>query len=933
MRRIYLIFYFLIFFAFSGLAQMHPTTGLKPGTKKNQILLTVDTLGAKRFVYQDIGFTISGDTLYFTDSLFVYLGSYNTPPPLQLWTETGANIYRNSSIGIGGNSPTAVLDIQSGKYTGNGTILIGGDLNLKTRTNLIRKIATIKSPHFDNSEEPVLGLSFDNFATQNIINIGGQLGTQSNTATEVRLWTTPQNNNTTSIERMNINNIGRIRFNAYGQQNFTGAISSVLSVNNNGELIEPTPAALTSWLNIQSGLWDTDNTNIWRLNNKVAVGLSSPISRLHVRGTKDNLTSINNFQMGFIIDDSTPMATGVGGGISFRSLRLSGNNNTYSTLAAIDSYKEGGNGDYKGSLRFFTANSSTGYPIEHMRLNSYGELGLGTTSPTELLHIKGAAPSIRLEDVNQTAPAGNFSIRSLNDKLTLFRGVYGVSAVSLLEAQSNKIVTYGLDVQSVSGGVFNGVTGVKLQPNARIGVGLDSPSHNLHFKGVNQTIRFEDTNQVAPSGEYLLKNNFDRLSFMRGVDGISANELLSISNSGVSAYDLKIENNSGGYLNGNIVAKLSQTGSSYINNGGKFGVGTASPSVKLEIDNPLLTSVGSISSYTVGISNSGVSRLTIGAGSTANYIQTWASKPLHINELGNNTVLNSNSGNVGIGTPAPTQKLDVNGRIRMRTGAAAGFVPVSDGSGVLTWTNPNTLFTNDGNGIYTGNGVLTANTVVTMGNNDLSYDMGGGRSFSLDGVLGTVTITNTGETRMVSTGTLSQIKFSNTSTASNAGNVGLLGDRMRVVNFEPGGTVELAVGGQTDLTIDSDGTVISNSDFKTEQKAIFEKAVIKNSLFDQGTISVDQDDYNPVQLNQRTTLAFNATGDFNLSGIMAQEEGFTLTLINYGNTGNITLVGNGAGSSSTNRFASLTNYVLGPRESVDIQYFLLNGGKWFIKGH
>lgn len=66
-------------------------------------------------------------------------------------------------------------------------------------------------------------------------------------------------------------------------------------------------------------------------------------------------------------------------------------------------------------------------------------------------------------------------------------------------------------------------------------------------------------------------------------------------------------------------------------------------------------------------------------------------------------------GNVGVGTSAPTQKLDVNGKIRMRTGAAAGYVPVSDASGNMTWTNPSSLSTsNDGDWTISGSNQYSA---------------------------------------------------------------------------------------------------------------------------------------------------------------------------------------------------------------------------------
>jgi len=69
------------------------------------------------------------------------------------------------------------------------------------------------------------------------------------------------------------------------------------------------------------------------------------------------------------------------------------------------------------------------------------------------------------------------------------------------------------------------------------------------------------------------------------------------------------------------------------------------------------------------------------------------------------------NGNVGIGDSIPTTKLDVNGQIRMRTGATNGYIIQGDANGVMSWINPSIYLDNtDAQNLSsskTGNNVTT----------------------------------------------------------------------------------------------------------------------------------------------------------------------------------------------------------------------------------
>ena len=100
---------------------------------------------------------------------------------------------------------------------------------------------------------------------------------------------------------------------------------------------------------------------------------------------------------------------------------------------------------------------------------------------------------------------------------------------------------------------------------------------------------------------------------------------------------------------------------------GNMGVGVTNPGTKLTLSGgDDAASTGILQLITAGGTN-----LKLGGNTTYSWIQSHATKPLYINQLGNNVVLNLGAGNVGIGTAGPTYKLQVNGNAANTTGVWA----------------------------------------------------------------------------------------------------------------------------------------------------------------------------------------------------------------------------------------------------------------------
>ena len=254
-------------------------------------------------------------------------------------------------------------------------------------------------------------------------------------------------------------------------------------------------------------------------------------------------------------------------------------------------------------IKFYT-NSLT----ERMTIESNGNVGIGTASPTFKLHVNSADASDDVAYIHHDNPA-----QSSGDVLKV-RSDAGDNAGSAL-----------LNVQNNTG------SALYVRGDRNVGIGTDSPSVKLDIRLSGTTGKVAELhNSVGYGVGFTVESD-------GGVNTINSesNQALAFATNGSSNERIRITS------------------------GGNVGIGTTSPGSKLSIG-------GTTGSYGSGI---GFEPTGTGARIYRTFIGTDGSFRFDDVTAGFLTRLAiTSSGNVGIGTTSPSAKLDVDGDVRISGG-------------------------------------------------------------------------------------------------------------------------------------------------------------------------------------------------------------------------------------------------------------------------
>jgi len=480
----------------------------------------------------------------------------------------------------------------------------------------------------------------------------------------------------------------------------------LLDSNNNsgaaGQVLSTTSTGI-NWVDANTvpgtGLWLADGNDIYNSNSgNVGIGTTNPQTELHI-----NKSTIGEY-----------LRVGSGG---LRELRFS----SYNTTSDHAGHKIDASSS-NGEIALATGGTA------RMYIGSTGNIGIGTASPSQILTVRKDSSTtyssgttsentgdIVLQNNNQTDDNFNrisFQSTSSNNQTGDLLDAARITAIYSDHGGANPSGELAFETKADAGTMSEIM---RITSDGNVGIGTDDPDQIFV---VNQTT----------TGRYVFKGEYDGTN-LGGlfVDGSTNAELF-----------LK--------ASGNVTTvKIDTAGDSYLN-GGNVGIGTTSPTSKLQIndgsanitkamqsggvDHDFLqlsyagswaNNVGGLASinFTDNLSSSNtVGRIGVTyTGSQGKFVVTdlysggyGASGDVFTIQADGETYI---KGNVGIGITSPTQKLHVNGSVRVKEAYYDSSNSAGTSGQVLSSTGSATSWV-DGSGLPGGPYLpLAGNTTST----------------------------------------------------------------------------------------------------------------------------------------------------------------------------------------------------------------------------
>jgi hypothetical protein len=688
----------------------------------------------------------------------------------------GDSWFNAGNVGIGTTGPSSPLTIKSNSVSSNDSALtIQGNSN----TNAIFKIAekSTDGARFHMYDGGVEKIAFYTDGTANHISAGnvgiGTTGPQTKLHVNGSIGAYTSDYATGSTGSRLLMKTFASTGNTYSliqAQDVGGTSNNVLALQPYGDNVGIGTTSTSHKLDVSGGIF---------ASNYISINAANTNFNLYNNGTTylngdtqvDSDFIVTNGDVG--IGTTSPSVNfQVGDGTTDTSSRFYHNDNTYTQINGYGLYMsrfssyirpttDNGKNLYIGtqdkqwltvsqdaSTHAFLTNGS-----ESVRINSSGNVGIGTTNPAAILDVKSgmsafettltnnndwensAISILERDNVGSAQSAdkyspnlnfhwsgrvsnslwmnssghlnwGSFDSTGIPNAIGVFQtntinliGTGRITGVDTVSASTDAANKAYVDAQVGSADTLQEVTDNGNTTTNSIGIGTTSPSAKLHVADTNKAIDTEgnlfvtttDTYAIDKGGQISLGGVWHSTPSTTQFAGIAGRKETAANGNAAGYLQLSTTNSSGGTL----------TEKMRITSAGKVGIGTTNPSEKLEVN-------GNLKISSIGTGNSASSYDLLFYGTTSSGTQTDQaaihSSPLATNSNGGNLIFETSNtsnalaermridgvGNVGIGTNSPS----VNSRVTIHR--SSDQLRLTDGSlaYVIGYDNSNLRFKN-----------------------------------------------------------------------------------------------------------------------------------------------------------------------------------------------------------------------------------------------
>ena len=573
------------------------------------------------------------------------------------WTTNGSNIYYGSgNVGIGTNTPTAPLHITSTGSNSPIKITRSNDTTMKATVGFTSSSIGTTNPSWSfGLAESLYGFNIASYdggtqTTRMYIDYQGNVGVGTTSPQALLDISGSGANSAIIVPRATIaqrpstpaNGMIRYQLDNNTLEAYTGGAWSALTTSSS----TASGTAGSVQFSAGAGALAADSTNyVWdNTNKRLGIGVSTPARSLHVLATNASAV-VHATQTASAGDAATLIFSHTG----WWDIDASGQIGRRSEIGSVTTGTYGQN----PALVFRTSNNSSSAPVERVRIDSAGNVGVGTTSPQAILDVNGSGTSqsamIVPRDSTATRPTGiNGMLRynTTSGKLETFAS----SAWQTLDTSSGSSGAF-----MNGGNAFGGATSLGtidanslalitsnsprlfISSSGNVGIGTNAP---LNFLSVNDSIANSGTGWMNSFGNSVRINNAAGAGSNPGIsfastdsDGNAARSaIMSYASPGAGAFYGGLQF----YTRGPSPATARLT----IDSTGNVGIGTASPANRLDVSGAIAAGT-----YAGTATSSGniITSGSIGIGSAA------PSYPVHLlqNVTGNliMSVQNQNTGN------------------------------------------------------------------------------------------------------------------------------------------------------------------------------------------------------------------------------------------------------------------------------------------------